>query len=492
MNRNTTHRRRVLSPAFLWTPLAFCMTFVHALPAFGEGFRILDQSAAATAQGGAFAAQADDPSAVHFNPAAMTNLPGLQTTIGTLLVNGQIDFTPTTGAPVEGDFGGTVANPPPSSLFVTARFANPGLASLDAVALGLGVYAPFGNLTNYPRDSSIAPVLTRSASPILDVTPTLAFRVNPAFALGIGLDLYTFSGLFGEGHVEVQRTGADLAGIGFPASADETIELHGDDTALGYHASLLWTPLRNAREQPLVNVAVVYRSQTTLRLKGQLQNRDRGIAVDAAANLPLPQVITTGLAVWPLRDARREWKVEVDVDYADWTSFKNLDVNLSNAPIDPGTGTIIMPSVTLPNPRNWQSAYVIMAGTEYKWVEPAWLPHWDVAVRGGYVFADSPVPERTFRPDVPGANSHSYSVGVGWLCRRGGAFLGLIPCGTSEPGGVDVSGIGLDVAWQGIFYQSRGISNNDDPLARVNGVWDTTIHVGSLNLRVNFDVPGLS
>ena len=476
MIRTHTHLRRILFPTLLWAAFICCVALGSALPSFGEGFRIIDQSAAATAQGGAFAAQADEPSAVHFNPAAMTNLPGLQMTVGTLLVNGQIDFMSSSGASVEGDFDGTLANPPPSNVFVTARFSNPGIASLDAVALGLGVYAPFGNLTNYPRDSPIAPVLTRSAFPILDVTPTLAFRVNPALAFGGGLDIYTFSGLFGEGHVEVQQTGADLVPR-LAGAPDDIIELHGKDTALGYHASLLWTPLRNNQEQPLVNVALVYRSQTTLRLKGRLLNTARGIAIDATATLHLPQVITAGLAVWPIRDAQREWKVEVDLDYADWTSFKNLDVTLSNG-------------VVFPKPRNWQSSYVVMAGTEYKWVKPAWLPHWNVAVRGGYVFADSPVPERTFKPDVPGSNSHSYSVGIGVLCQRGGAFLGLIACGTSEPGGVDVSAIGFDVAWQGIFYESRGIVNNDDP--RVNGVWDTTIHVGSLNLRVNFDVPGLS
>ena len=49
-----------------------------------------------------------------------------------------------------------------------------------------------------------------------------------------------------------------------------------------------------------------------------------------------------------------------------------------------------------------------------------------------------------------------------------------------------MTAIGFDVAYQGIFYQSRGIFNNVNP--RVYGVWDTTIHVVSLNLRVNFDV----
>lgn len=442
-------------------------------PAFGEGFRILDQSASATAQGGAFAAQADDPSAVHYNPAAITDLPGLQMTAGTLLVNGGIDFRPSSGPAIEGDFGGTFANPPPSSFFVSARLGDWLSPSFDSLTLGLGVYSPFGNITRYPRTSGLAPILTRAASPILDVTTTVAFRAHPMVALGAGLDVYTFSDLFGEGHVEVQQTAADLARAGFPFAPDDDIELNGRDTALGYHAGLLLTPVRNEQEQPLVNVALVYRSRATLNLRGQFLNRSRGFALGAKADLPLPQVVTAGLAVWPIRDTRREWKLEVDVDYADWTSFDHLDVTLSNGAV-------------LPNPRNWQRSYVVMAGTEYTFIRPALLPSWEIAIRGGYVFADSPVPERTFNPDVPDSNSHSYSAGIGVLCRRGGTFLGVIPCGTSQEG-FSPAAIGFDVAYQGIFYQSRRISNNQDP--RVRGVWDTTIHVVSLNLRVNFDVP---
>ena len=473
MIQHGNHSRPSLLAPLLKALLTLVMAASFSPPAFGEGFRILDQSASATAQGGAFAAQADDPSAVHYNPAAITDLPGLQITVGTLLVNGAIDFRPSSGPAIEGDAGGTFANPPPSSFFVTAKLGDLMSPSFDPWTLGLGVYAPFGIITRYPRASGLAPILTRTASPILGITPTVAFRAHPMLALGAGLDIYTFSNLFGEGHVEIQQTAADLVRAGFPFAPDDDIELNGRDTALGYHAGLLFTPVRNEQGKPLVNVALVYRSRVTLNLKGQFLNRNRGFTLGAKADLNLPQVVTAGLAVWPIRDAQREWKLEVDVDYADWTSFDDLDVTLSNGAV-------------LPNPRNWQSTYVVMAGTEYKFIGPALLPSWDIAIRGGYVFAHSPVPERTFKPDVPDSNSHSYSAGIGFLCRRGGTFLGMIPCGTAQDG-LGLAALGFDLAYQGIFYQSRGISNNQDP--RVHGVWDTTIHVVSLTLRANFDVP---
>src|ERR1700744_2233418 len=49
---------------------------------FGLGFRIPDQGAAATARGDAFVATADDPSAIYYNPAGITQLQGTSILLG--------------------------------------------------------------------------------------------------------------------------------------------------------------------------------------------------------------------------------------------------------------------------------------------------------------------------------------------------------------------------------------------------------------------------
>src|SRR5438046_8719841 len=69
------------------------LTTVVALlvcPSIGQatGFRIVDQSASATGQASAFTAQADDASAVYYNPAGMTQLRRVQVSLGTLLIGG--------------------------------------------------------------------------------------------------------------------------------------------------------------------------------------------------------------------------------------------------------------------------------------------------------------------------------------------------------------------------------------------------------------------
>lgn len=65
------------------------LNLVFPLNASAETFRIIQQGGAATAQSGAFAAQADDPSAIFYNPAGLTQLSGTQIEMGTSLMNGR-------------------------------------------------------------------------------------------------------------------------------------------------------------------------------------------------------------------------------------------------------------------------------------------------------------------------------------------------------------------------------------------------------------------
>jgi long-chain fatty acid transport protein len=69
------------------------------------------------------------------------------------------------------------------------------------------------------------------------------------------------------------------------------------------------------------------------------------------------------------------------------------------------------------------------------------------------------------------------------MCREKGRFWGLVPCGGHDKA-LGVKGVGIDLAYQAILYESRTIAGNVNPT--VNGTYGSTLHVGSLNLRVNF------
>jgi long-chain fatty acid transport protein len=428
--------------------------------------RIQGQGTAASGQGNAFAAQADDPSALHYNPAGMTQLHGVQIMAGVLLSGGTTQFTGTTGTTATGDRNGSLAWPLPTHAYLTMNLKDLGITALGDLSAGVGLTVPFGSLTRWPDDGPFRTTTTFNTLPLLDIKPTLAYKLTDDLSFGLGADIYTFSGLFGEGQAEQRFVWP--GGLGIPA--DSKMELYGKDTAAGFNASLLYTAVRNGEGKPLANVAVVYRSQATLHLTGALLAN--GVKVqDATATLVLPQVISGAVAVWPLRTDRREWKLELDVDYVDWTSVRNLDVHLANG-------------VTIPQPQNWHSTYAIMVGTEYRWLQFPSVPDWEVALRGGYTNQQNQMPDQTFNPGIPSADVNIISAGVGVLCKEHGSFFGLMRCGDLGIGTLMPKAIGVDLSYQAALYEQRTISGNTGVRSPVNGVYSSTFHTGGVSIRV--------
>lgn len=421
--------------------------------------RIQSQGAAAAGMGNAFTAQANDPSAIYYNPAGMTQLSGVQTMFGALAVGGTTNFTSPTGATATGDRGGSAAWPPPAHVYLTANLGDLGITSLSRLTAGIGLISPFGSLTRYPEDGPFRTATTFTTLPLLDIKPTLAYKLNDQLSIGLGADIYTFSGLFGEGHVEKRSIGA----------AGSKMELYGKDTAAGFNASLLYTPLRNAAGKPIANIGLVYRSQATLHLAGALL-ANGGSVSNANATLVLPQIFSAGIAIWPVRDDVHEWKFGIDIDYIGWKSVRNLDVHLAN-------GT------TIPQPQNWRGAYNIMIGTEYRWLRLESLVEWEVALRAGYINQQTQMPDLTFDPGIPSADVHIPSIGLGLLCKANGSFLG-IKCGDIGIGPIKPKAIGLDLSYQAALYENRTITGNLNPT--VNGTYKSVFHLGGVSVRFIF------
>lgn len=426
--------------------------------------RIQGQGTAASAMSNAFAAQADDPSALHYNPAGMTQLQGIQFMAGSLISGGSTNFTSPTGETARGDRNGSVAWPPPGHTFITANLKSLGLTALSDLTAGIGLTVPFGSLTRWPNDGPFRTATTFNTLPLLDIKPTFAFKATENLSLGLGADVYTFSGLVGEGQVEKQSVWPGGLGI----SAGSKVELSGKDTAAGFNASLLYTVLRNEDGKPLANLGIVYRSQATLHLSGALLANGAKVS-DAKATLVLPQVITGAVALWPVRTQGREWKVEMDVDYVGWKSVRNLDVTLGNG-------------ATIAQPQNWHNTYAVMLGTEHKWLALESFPNWELALRAGYTNQQNQMPDLTYDPGIPSSDLHIVGGGVGLVCKEQGSFLGLMRCGDLGVGSLKPKAIGVDLSYQAALYEDRTVLGNRNPT--VNGTYRTTLHNGSASIRV--------
>ena len=451
---------------------------VLVLPSVSQagGIRVYDESASAAGQGNAFTAQSDDPSAVVYNPAGVTQLKGVQVLNGALLVGGHTDFTNSaTGAKSRADFGGVISVPPPLHLYLTAdlkRLADAlNFDPLGRVTVGVGLFSPFGLKIRWPGDGPLNTASTRAELPLIEVRQVIALKLTDQLSVAAGADIYTFQNLIGVGKAKIEFNSSGAPGL---PPAGTPLEVTGKDTAAGFNLSLHYTPCLTDNKLPWCSFGFLYRSRATLNLEGKFRAAGRSLA-DARIKLVLPQSFTVGGAVWPIRDSQNEWKMELDVDYTGWNAFKNTDVHLSS-------GTIIRV------PRDWKDSATVMAGTEYKWINPAPLDHWDLAARAGYLYSATPVPSRTFDPAVPDSNTHIASIGLGLLCKAGGKFAGLIPCGNRDAWYIP-SSIGVDLAYQAVFRETRRIADSRPPLtspAVVNGTYKTMDNVGLVSLRFNF------
>ena len=449
-----------IKATMIWILCSVVLMAIFFLPSntSAQALRFQPQGAAAAGQGNAFAAQADDASAIHFNPAGLTQVDGVQSIVGSTFMGGSIKYKSPAGLDTRGDFGGTIASPPPSHFYLSANLGALGAAALSPITLGIGLTSPFGSNTRYPVDGPFNTAVTSATLPLIDIKPTIAYKVNNHLSLGVSADIYTFASFLGEGQAEQKRVG--------PGGA--SVELNGTGTGAGATVSLLYTPLRNGDGKPLASIGLVYHTQAVVPLSGSLLVNGAKVA-DASTNLVLPQIYTGAIAIWPVRTSEREWKLELDVEYVGWKSNRDLDVHLSSGGV-------------IPQPQQWKSVSVVAIGTEYKWLSPEWLPHWDVAWRSGYTRTEDPVPDSTFNPGTISVPSNTLSIGAGFLCKGQGRFLGLVPCGGASA--LWPKAIGLDVAFQEWFYEPHTVAGNLNPT--VDGTYHAYVHLGIASVKFMF------
>lgn len=377
----------------------------------------------------------------------MTQLHGVQHTAGVQFVSVNTHFTSPTGVSTRND-----------QPFPTANLKDLGIHALGNMSVGLGLQNLFGFAATYPRNGPFAGAVTFAQFPLINIKPTFAYKATDRLSVGLGADIFTFVSFLGEGHLEQQSI-----------QGGNTIELNGKGTTAGLNASLLYTLLQTDEGKPRLNFAFIWRSQAVLPVDGVFL-MDETLVANTTTSIRLPEIYTWGVAFWPIRNATREWKVEVDVDYARRESIRDFDVHLS-------TGT------TLSNPQHWSNTISIGVGTEYRWLSFPSDPNWNVALRTGYLHSQQAIPDINFNPAAPDAPSHTLSVGVGLLCKETGRFLGLLACG-SEAGFFGRKALGIDVAYQALLFESRTVIGNPNPT--VNGTYETTTHAGSVTMRVNF------
>ena len=392
----------------------------------GASFDLPDQDAFVIARGMAFVATADNPSAIYYNPAGITQLEGQNMRGGIYGLSLQPTYTSPSGKVSHNQ----------KELHAIPQFYYTYSATDHPLSFGLGVYSPFGLSTEWPDDSGFRTVATEGSLTYFTVNPVVAWRVSPKFSIAAGLTV---------NYAEI-----DLRqGLVWPTQPYDELRFKGDGWDYGYNVGLLW------RVHEKISIGATFRSTTTVDFKGHTEYFNSvavppeyappyGVPafptqrVGASANYPFPLKTIVGISWRPTP----EWNLEFNADFTDW---KRVDVVTlkQDAAFPP-----LLPK-DIPLNLQWESScYYEFGVTRYL------NEHWSVSA--GYIFNENSVPDKTYSPLVADLDRHFVSVGAGYKGRHlnlDAAYqFGYGPARTVSGSAPSATGQSADGKWEFISH----------------------------------------
>jgi long-chain fatty acid transport protein len=389
----------------------FLVTFVASLligeEAFAGGYMIPHQTARGLGLSNALTAGVNDPSAVYYNPGALGEVDG-----NNLLVNGSYISTVNS---VEN--GGRTARNQHDDHFLASLFANYHVPGSD-FTLGIGTYSPFGLATAYQSDFTRFAAETTELKTIY-VTPAASWHPSKYFAVGAGLSFAHASGVFSRGLCFDLFNGCVTPG----GPLEGRIRLTDTANAFTYNIGVLIKPV------DYLKLGFSYRARADLRF----DNADvkLGGAFSPAVTkaevrpLPLPPVIDAGV-FWQINPS---WGAEFVYEYTRWSEFARFKTKFTPAPT---FLPFAVPVTGFSLPENWRNTSTLRFGSFYK-ITKSW------EIRGGLGLEESPIPNKTLNPAIPGADLLTLNGGVGYKWQN----------------------FSVDLGYMAVFYKTRNVRNGE-------------------------------
>jgi long-chain fatty acid transport protein len=339
-----------------------------ALPfkGFALGIRATDQDPEAIARGRAFVATADNPSAIYYNPAGITQLPGTQLRVGTYAISLKSHYKDPSGN--ESETKDMVA--PLPEVFVTHTMKD------MPFSYGLGIYTPYGLVNEWPENATFRSM--RGRITYLSVNPVAAWKLDEGLSFSAGATL---------NYADTFLRQTILAKALFPPGGE--LRFKGDDIDFGFNLGILWQPHKQH------SFGISYHSGTTMNFDGEVRTSGADLAGVPSSSRPgraevnFPQFVIAGYSFRPTP----EWNIEVNVDWTDWDSVNSFTIKDSS-------GTTALPL-------NWKSSFIYEVGVTRYVGE-----HWRLSA--GYSYTENSVPSANFMPLVPDEDFHFFGIGAGW------------------------------------------------------------------------------
>ena len=418
-------------------------------PAFGAGFQINEQGAIGTGRAGAMIGTANMPSAVFHNPAGLTRTKGTQFMGGVSLILPEATYV---GRGIPSDLRDEAVSQDTETTVAPVPYAYVSHALSKTAYVGFGFYNHYGLRVAWePPDDFVGRTLVQELSlRTFYLNPVIALKLSDAVSVAVGVTLVPAT-------LSLTRVigSSDNGQVLFPATANSPegqFRVEGSAFGVGATAGIQISLIDHLR------LGFTYRSAIDLAFEGDGDfTLPDGTPASVAASFPdqriagdltLPHSFLGGIG-WE----EDQWTIELAAQVTLWTSYDELTIDFVD--------DLPVPSTTLP--RDWEVSSMFRLGGEYR------LDDTPLAIRAGLAYDQTPIPDRTIDPTLPGNDRFMASLGLGY----------------------DFGPVRFDTAYMMLFFPEREITPEDGnvnfptPTPTESYKYESTfVHVISLSLGV--------
>lgn len=382
-----------------------------------QGFGVYEQGTCTMAQAGAAVAQpCDDGSALFFNPAGLLETHNVTISGGATMIAAQGSFT--------SDYTRATTDLQNDPILVPHLYAAYRLS--DDVALGLGVYVPYGLETQWPTDWDGAFEGYDNGLQSIYIQPTAAYQLTDRIRIGggpiLGISSVTLNQRLDVSSQAVPSDnvpdGTTFGNLGIPfhtAFADASLEAHGA-TGVGGHIGV------TVNATDWLDVGARYLSPIKFEYEGDATFEQVATGLTLPANNPvtgqptpldlvlepsfvngplvtqsleteltMPAQVVAGVAV----QATDRLLLQADYQWTGWSSFDTIPLTFEEE------------TLNQTRREGYENTGAVHVGGAYEATEA-------LTVRAGYLFNQSAAPDRTVTPLLPEANRNHLTAGLSW------------------------------------------------------------------------------
>lgn len=354
---------------------------------FASGFLIYEHGAAAMAMAGAFAALANDPTAIFYNPAGLAWVKGTQLSLGGTFIFPAGSLTlpnwpdPTFQKVYQLD----------QTFFPPHFYLSKSLG--ERLTAGIGVFAPYGLGTAWPVNYPLRYICTETSMQTLFINPTLSYKLSDNLALGFGVSYIT-----SELSLDLVRL-VTIPGVWTGEVPASLKKAKGD--SVGFNAGLLY-------KRDRLGVGIYWRSGFKVDYSGTLKLDKMRVPALIQPYLPDSGEVTTsfrhpnifGLGI--SYQASEKFLLALEGQYYTWNVYDRyvIAVNYQGGGAEEETVE-----------ENFKNSIILRAGLQYLFRE-------NLAFRAGLIYDQTPQPVESMDPTLPDASRVAFTLGFGYTKDR--------------------------------------------------------------------------